>query len=172
MPLGVEQLMEIHKKDIIRLLEDIALYLEIQGENPFRINAYRRAAQGLERDERSLAEIDDFSTIKGIGKGTEAIIKQYIAEGTSDVLTQLKNEVPEGLLELLTLPGLGGKRISRLYKELNIIDINSLKVACERGDVEKLSGFGQKTVANILAAIEEKGTRPERLSIAIMMPIA
>lgn len=164
--------MTINKKDVILLLEDIALYLEIQGENPFRINAYRRAAQGLERDERSLAEIDDFSTIKGIGKGTEAIIKQYIAEGTSDVLTQLKNEVPEGLLELLTLPGLGGKRISRLYKELNIIDINSLKVACERGDVEKLSGFGQKTVANILAAIEEKGTRPERLSIAIMMPIA
>src|SRR5690625_325648 len=172
MPLGVEQLMEIHKKDIIRLLEDIALYLEIQGENPFRINAYRRAAQGLERDERSLVEIDDFSTIKGVGKGTEAIIKQFIAEGTSDVLTELKQEVPEGLLDLLLLPGLGGKRISRLYKELNITDMESLRTACEQGEVEKLSGFGQKTVANILEAIEAQGSRPERLPISIMLPIA
>src|SRR5690625_286249 len=172
MPLGVEQLMEIHKKDIIRLLEDIALYLEIQGENPFRINAYRRAAQGLERDERSLTEIDDLSTIKGIGKGTEAIIKEYIETGTSELLTELKSDVPEGLLQLLTLPGLGGKRIARLYKELNITDMATLKTACEQGEVEKLSGFGKKTVANILTAIEEQGTRPERLPIAIMLPIA
>src|SRR5690625_4418450 len=172
MPLGVEQLMEIHKKDIIRLLEDIALYLEIQGENPFRINAYRRAAQGLERDQRSLTEIDDLSTIKGIGKGTEAIIKEYIETGTSELLTELKSDVPEGLLQLLTLPGLGGKRIARLYKELNITDMATLKTACEQGEVEKLSGFGKKTVANILTAIEEQGTRPERLPIAIMLPIA
>ncbi|HLS20281.1 MAG TPA: DNA polymerase/3'-5' exonuclease PolX [Bacillota bacterium] len=164
--------MEIHKKDIIRLLEDIALYLEIQGENPFRINAYRRAAQGLERDERSLTEIDDLSTIKGIGKGTEAIIKEYIETGTSELLTELKSDVPEGLLQLLTLPGLGGKRIARLYKELNITDMATLKTACEQGEVEKLSGFGKKTVANILTAIEEQGTRPERLPIAIMLPIA
>src|SRR5690625_3247526 len=164
--------MEIHKKDIIRLLEDIALYLEIQGENPFRINAYRRAAQGLERDQRSLTEIDDLSTIKGIGKGTEAIIKEYIETGTSELLTELKSDVPEGLLQLLTLPGLGGKRIARLYKELNITDMATLKTACEQGEVEKLSGFGKKTVANILTAIEEQGTRPERLPIAIMLPIA
>src|SRR5690625_4556418 len=164
--------MAIHKKDIIRLLEDIALYLEIKGENPFRINAYRRAAQGLERDERSLAEIDDFSKIKGIGKGTKAIIREYIEQGTSELLTELKNAVPEGLLQLLNLPGLGGKRISRLYKELNITSIETLKEACERGDVEKLSGFGKKTVENILSAIKEQGTRPERLPISVMLPTA
>src|SRR5690625_1832086 len=164
--------MAIHKKDIIRLLEDIALYLEIKGENPFRINAYRRAAQGLERDERSLAEIEDFSKIKGIGKGTEAIIQEYIEQGTSELLTELKNDVPEGLLQLLNLPGLGGKRISRLDQELNITSIETLKEACENGDVESLSGFGKKTVENILAAISEQGTRPKRLPISVMMPVA
>ncbi|HLS06796.1 MAG TPA: DNA polymerase/3'-5' exonuclease PolX, partial [Bacillota bacterium] len=164
--------MAIHKKDVIRLLEDIALYLEIKGENPFRISAYRKAAQGLERDERSLAEIESFADIKGIGKGTEAIIKEYISEGTSELLTELKTEVPEGLLKLLDLPGLGGKRISRLYQELNITDLATLKTACEQGEVEQLSGFGKKTVENILAAIEEQGSRPERLPIALMLPLA
>src|SRR5690625_1012679 len=115
--------MAIHKKDVIRLLEDIDHYLEIKGENPFRISDYRKAAQGLERDERSLAEIESFADIKGIGKGTEAIIKEYISEGTSELLTELKTEVPEGLLKLLGLPGLGGKRISRLSQELNITDL-------------------------------------------------
>src|SRR5690625_1909116 len=101
--------MIMNKKDIINLLENIALYLELKGENAFRISAYRRAAQSLERDERSLDEIDDFTKIKGIGQGTNAIITQYMTDGISDTLTELEKEVPEGLIPLLNLPGLGGK---------------------------------------------------------------
>lgn len=164
--------MNIHKKDVIRLLENIALYLEIKGENPFRITAYRRAAQGLEREERSLAEIDDFTSIKGIGQGTKDIIVEYIEQGESSLLAELQQEVPEGLLQLLSLPGLGGKRIAKLYRELNITNIESLKVACEDGRVEQLSGFGAKSVDNILQAIEARGVRPERLPVALMLPIA
>src|SRR5690625_2967306 len=114
--------MDVNKKDILRLLEEIAIYLELKGENPFRINAYRRAAQSLERDVRSLKEIDDFTTVPGIGKGTNELIVEYIETGTSQLLNELKKEVPEGLLPLLKLPGLGGKRLSSLYKELNIRD--------------------------------------------------
>ena len=137
--------MTVNKKDVVRLLEEIAIYLELKGENPFKIAAYRRAAQSLETDERALDEIDDVTKIKGIGKGTGAVINEFIAEGKSSELEKLKEEVPAGLIPLLQLPGLGGKRLSRLYKELDIVDADSLKKACEEGKVEQLSGFGPKT---------------------------
>ncbi len=164
--------MLINKKDIVRLLEEIALYLEIKGENHFRIAAYRKAAQGLERDVRSLDEIDDFLTIDGIGKGTKEIIEEYLKTGTSTLLEQLQKEIPETLLPLLKLPGLGGKRVSTLYKELNITDLSSLKEACLDGSILSLRGFGQKTVENILQALEEEGSRPERLPISYMLQLA
>lgn len=164
--------LSVNKKDVINLLEQIAIYLELKGENPFKIAAYRRAALSLETDERALEEIDDVTKIKGIGKGTGAVINEFIKEGKSTELEQLKQEIPDGLIPLLQLPGLGGKKLSRLYKELNVIDAKSLKAACENGEVEKLSGFGPKTVKNILKALDEVGKRPERLPIAIMLPIA
>src|SRR5699024_9952321 len=110
----------MNKKDVIHLLEEIALLLELKGENPFRIAAYRKAAQGLEQDVRSIKEIDDFATVKGIGKGTNDIITEYIQSGTSNFVEQLREEVPKGLIPLLDIPGLGGKRLATLYQELNI----------------------------------------------------
>src|SRR5690625_3562275 len=119
--------MDVNKKDVIRLLEKIAIYLELKGENPFRINAYSRAAQSLERDVRSLNEIDDFTTVSGIGKGTNELILQFIQDGSSEVLTNLEKEIPQGLIPLLQLPGLGGKRLALIYKELGIVDSDTLK---------------------------------------------
>src|SRR5699024_7020016 len=137
--------MEKNKKDIIKLLEQIALYLEIKGENPFKISAYRKAAQALERDERSLAEITDFTKIKGIGKGTNTVIQEFLETNESATLAELEQEVPSGLLTLLNIPGLGGKRIAKLYQTLNVTDLPSLKTACESGEVAELPGFGKKT---------------------------
>lgn len=164
--------MELNKKDIIKLLEDIALYLEMKGENAFRISAYRKAAQAIERDERSLSEIEDFTSIKGIGKGTNDTIQEFLEDGKSTVLGELQEDVPEGLLSLLDLPGLGGKRIAKLYKELSITNTEELKRACENGSVATLSGFGKKTVENILKAIDEQGKRPERVPFAFALPLA
>src|SRR5690625_3519026 len=164
--------MDVNKKDVIRLLEKIAVYLELKGENPFRINAYRRAAQSLERDVRSLKEIDDFTTVKGIGKGTNEVILQFIQEGYSEMLETLEKEIPEGLIPLLQLPGLGGKRLALLYKELEIVDEHSLKEACISGKLEKVKGFGKKTVENILQGLESVGKRPDRIAIAYMLDVA
>lgn len=164
--------MSINKKDVINLLEKIAVYLELKGENPFKISAYRKAAQALEQDNRSLADMDDFTKIKGIGKGTNTVIVAYLEKGTSDTLEELQEEVPSGLIPLLQLPGLGGKKLAKLYKELDVTDAESLKQACETGQVEKLEGFGKKTAEKILVAIEEADKRPERLPIAMMLPIA
>lgn len=165
-------MMEVNKKEVIRLLETIAIYMELKGENPFKVSAFRKAANALETDERVLTEIEDFTSIAGIGKGTATVIDEYIKEGTSTVLKELKEEVPAGLIPLLQLPGLGGKKIAKLNKELGIVDVESLKEACQAGQVQALAGFGKKTEEKILSAIANVGTRPERLPLAYMLPIA
>ncbi|MFB4166659.1 DNA polymerase/3'-5' exonuclease PolX [Virgibacillus sp. JSM 102003] len=164
--------MTINKKDVIKLLEKVAIYLELKGENSFKISAYRRAAQALERDDRSLTDIEDFKKIKGIGKGTSAVIDEYIENESSETLNQLEKEVPSGLIPLLNLPGLGGKKLAKFYQELGVTDSDSLKEACESGKVESMEGFGKKSADKILAALEDANTRPERLPIAFMLPIA
>lgn len=164
--------MSANKKDVVHLLEKIALYLELKGENPFKISAYRKAAQALERDHRSITEIDDFTQITGIGKGTGAVITEFIKEGKSETLEVLEKEVPSGLISLLDVPGLGGKRIATLYKQLGVTDQETLKEAIQNGQVERLPGFGKKTSKNILQSLSEINKRPERLPIAVMLPVA
>lgn len=163
---------KMNKKEIIKLLELIAIYMEIKGENPFKISAFRKAAIALEQDERPIEEMGDITALSGIGKGTAAVIQEYIETGRSKVLEELQTEIPKGLLPLLKLPGLGGKKIAKLYKELGITDLNGLKEACEAGKIQGLAGFGEKSEQKILQAIQEFGIRPERLPIAFMLPIA
>ncbi|AIK37043.1 MULTISPECIES: DNA polymerase/3'-5' exonuclease PolX [Bacillus] len=164
--------MKVNKKQVIKLLETIGLFMELKGANPFKISAFRKAAAALESDDRSLSEIEDFTKIPGIGKGTAAVIQEYIEAGTSEVLEELEKEVPSSLLPLLKLPGLGGKKVAKLYKELGIIDMETLQRACEENKVQVLAGFGKKTEEKILEAIAQVGSRPERLPIAMVLPIA
>ena len=161
----------MNKKIIIRTLEKIALYLELQGENPFKVSAFRKAAAALEADERSLSEIDDITAIKGIGKGTAAVIHELMEIGKSSVLEELQQAVPKGLVPLMKLPGLGGKKLAKLYQELGIVDAASLKAACEAGQVKALAGFGAKTEEKILKELENFGTRAERLPIWQLEPV-
>jgi DNA polymerase (family X) len=163
---------DLNKKDVIKLLETIAIYMELKGENSFKISAFRKAALALENDDRSIATIDDFTQLSGIGKGTAAIITEYITTSSCSVLEELKKEVPSGLIPLLKLQGLGGKKIAKLYQELGVEDIESLRQACEQAKVRELAGFGKKTEENILSAIVESGKRPERLPLSLMLPLA
>ncbi|MFB1050889.1 DNA polymerase/3'-5' exonuclease PolX [Paraliobacillus sp. JSM ZJ581] len=162
---------QINKKDVIGLLEKIALYLELKGENPFKVSAYRKAAQALETDNRSLSEIEDFTALNGIGKGTAAVIAEYIQQGTSETLSNLEREIPAGLIPLLNLPGLGGKKLAKLYQELGVTDAESLREACTSGKVAELKGFGKKTSEKIVKALDEADSQPDRLPIATMLPI-
>nr|WP_295969947.1 DNA polymerase/3'-5' exonuclease PolX [uncultured Bacillus sp.] len=162
----------VNKKDIIRLLETIAVYMELKGENTFKIAAFRKAAKSLELTEELLDEIKDLTALSGIGKGTAAVIEEYRQEGTSSLLKKLKKEVPAGLIPLLQLPGLGSKKIARLYKELGIESAVELETACRSHQLQALSGFGKKTEEKILQALLQAGNRPERLPLAYMLPIA
>ena len=153
------------KKDIIQLLEKIAIYMELKGENTFKVSAYRKAAQSLEIDERPLDEINDVTELKGIGKGVGEVINEYYQTGESMTLNSLEQEVPAGLIPLMKIQGLGSKKIAKLYKELNVIDKTTLQQACEAGKVSELSGFAKKTEQNILEAVKALGARKEKYPI-------
>lgn len=156
------------KKDVIQLLEKIAIYMELNGENTFKVSAYRKAAQSLEIDERSLDEIKDVTELKGIGKGVGEVISEYRETGTSSTLKELQRLVPEGLIPLMKIQGLGSKKIAKLYKELNITDKEHLQEACEAGKVSELSGFAKKTEQNILEAVKALGTKKDHYPIDLM----
>ncbi|SDI59462.1 DNA polymerase/3'-5' exonuclease PolX [Natribacillus halophilus] len=160
------------KKEVMQTLETIAIYQEIAGENPYKIAAYRKAAQALEREARTLDEIDNPGDLNGIGKGTATVIESLRDTGKTDVLEDLKEKVPAGLPTLLQLPGLGGKKVGKLYKELGVTDAASLQHACEQKQVQTLAGFGVKTEENILAALTATHERPDRLPVAFMLQVA
>lgn len=161
----------INKKQIIRTFEKIALYMELKGENPFKVSAFRKAAQALELDPRSLSEMDDVTKLKGIGKGTASVIEELLETGKSTVLIELEESVPSSLLPLLKLSGLGGKKIAKLYQELGIDSMESLKQACLDGKVQNLAGFAAKTEEKILKEIEQFNSRPDRLPIWRFDPV-
>lgn len=151
----------MNKNQIVQILEKIAIYLELQGANAFKISAYRKAGAALENDPRSMDEIDDVTALKGIGKGTAAVISELLETGVSSELEQLKSEVPVGLPPLLKIPGLGGKKIAKLYAELGIDSAEALKTACEEGRIQQLAGFAKKTEEKILKELETFGKRSE-----------
>ncbi|TQR16179.1 DNA polymerase/3'-5' exonuclease PolX [Psychrobacillus soli] len=159
------------KKTIINTLEKIALYMELQGENPFKVSAFRKAAQVLELDARSLTEMDNILSLKGIGAATGSVIEDLLNTGVSSLLVELQHTVPSGLLPMLKIPGLGGKKIAKLYKELQIDSIDALKLACEAGQIQTLAGFAAKTELKILAEIENLQSKPERTAVWQLEPI-
>ncbi|WP_163653638.1 DNA polymerase/3'-5' exonuclease PolX [Listeria sp. PSOL-1] len=160
------------KKEIIHLLEEIATYMELKDENPFKISAFKKAAQSIENDQRSLAEMDDILSLKGIGKTTGQIIQHFLQTGKSPELDQLKKEVPAGLIPLLDVQGLGGKKLARLYHELGVIDRETLLREAQNGHIEALKGFGEKSVQKIMEGVKELGTRPDRYPIDDVLPVA
>ena len=157
---------DMNKKDVIRLLEKIAVYMELNLENPFKVSAYRKAAASLETDGRTLDEIPDFSALKGIGKGTNEVIAEFVETGESTVLKELEDKVPNGLIRMLKLPTLGPKKIAKIHDTLSISTLEDLKAACEEQKVSALPGFGKKTEENILKSIETVLNRPERYPIS------
>ncbi|RNF40890.1 DNA polymerase/3'-5' exonuclease PolX [Planococcus salinus] len=155
----------MNKKVIIRTLEKIALYMELKGDNPFKVSAFRKAAQALELDPRSLDELEDVTKLKGIGKGTGDVIVELMETGKSSVLEELQAAVPKGLVPLMKLQGMGGKKIAKLYKELGIDSAEALKQACIDHEIQKLPGFGPKSEEKILKELMEFESKPGRLPI-------
>lgn len=143
------------------VLEEIALLMELKGENPFKIRAYRQGAEivrNFEGEIVSLAEKNLLSGIKGIGDALRDKLHELASTGALLFHDKLRAEFPIGLFELFDLQGLGPKKVKALYEALAISSTADLKEACEAGKVAKLTGFGEKTQTKILEAIALRET--------------
>jgi len=151
--------MPIQNAEIAALLDQTAELLEIEGANPFRVRAYRRAARTIEGLPQSAACLvaagRELSELPGIGEDLAGKIAQIIKTGHFAALDALKKELPGELGAIAALPGLGPKRVKRLYDELGVRSIADLRAAVEGGRLRKLKGFGEKIEQKLLAALEK-----------------
>ncbi len=165
--------MPVHNSDIEEILDTVADLLEIKGENPFRVRAYRNAARTVQGLSQSVADMvrqgQDLSELPGVGRDLAGKIAEIVQTGTLPLLTELRGEMPAGLTDLMKVPGLGPKRVAILYKELNITTLDDLVQAAEQGRIHALEGFGQKTEQRIL---EEAGKLQQRPAKRIHLVVA
>ncbi len=156
---------------VAEIFYQIADLLEIQGDIPFKLRAYRRAAQmieGLDEDIENIARQDKLISLPGIGEGLAKKIKEIVETGGLEYFEKLKKEVPGSLATLVSIPGVGPKKASILFKTMGITTIEQLKEACEEGKLRDLEGFGEITERNIIRGIKmlERSSGRVLLSIA------
>ena len=163
------------KNDVAAILDEIATLLELQGENPFRCNAYTKAARAIGQLENNLAEViaaEQLDQIPGIGATLRDKITQLVTTGQLPFYDELKAKTPPGLLILLRLPSVGPKKVKALYDQLGIDDLDKLKASCEANQVAALKGFGAKTQAKILEGIAFIGEMGDRVRLDQALDIA
>lgn len=155
----------MNKADIVDVLEDIAVLLELKGENPFKIRAYSTGARVLETMEADLGDLIEagqLSAVKGIGAALVEKIETLHATGDLAYYTELRGSVAPGLIEMLEIPGLGGKKVKKLHDAIGVESIDALQAACESGEVEALKGFGKKSAEKILTGIANRAAYAKR----------
>jgi DNA polymerase (family 10) len=149
------------KNKVAEILVEIGTLLELKGENPFKTRAYANGARILENLAEPLAQLVSekrLGEIKGIGEALEQKITELVETGKLIYHEELKAATPPGFFEMLQLSGVGPKKIKALHDKLGIDSIEQLEAACKSGKVAELDGFGKKTAANILEAIQLKQT--------------
>ncbi|MFP4358209.1 MAG: DNA polymerase/3'-5' exonuclease PolX [Puniceicoccaceae bacterium] len=159
------------RDEIVEILEEIAVLLQIKGENTFKSRAYENAARALERTGGSLGTLVEegrLAELDGVGKALAEKIETLHRTGKLDYYEKLKEAVPEGLRRMADIAGLGGKSIHRIHSELGVETVRGLREACESGEVAALKGFGEKSAAKILNGIENL----ERFSRRRLLPDA
>lgn len=149
---------EITAKHIGKVLGQAASLLELLGENHFSVRSMQSASRHFQRLnvplEQALQEISS-GKARGFGKGLREYVSEVSSTGSLDLIDELQAQLPSDLPDLLQIPGLGGKKVRTLWKELDITSLDELEAACQDGRVAELKGFAQKTVENILQGIEK-----------------
>ena len=143
--------------DTARIFEKIALYMEVKGENPFKIRAYRQGAEIVSNSDISLLERavrQELDGIKGLGAALQDKLHELATTGKLTFWEKLKAEFPETMPELFEVEGLGPKKIKLLWLEKGIGSRKDLKAAIENEQLNDLKGFGTKTLEKLLKAVE------------------
>jgi DNA polymerase (family X) len=154
--------------DILYMIADL---LDLKGENFFKIRAYRIAAQtieALDEDVEKLVNQSRLESIPGVGEALAKKITELVQTGKIEYLERLKKEMPPGLIDLLSIPGLGPKKVAALYKNLGITNTQTLRDAANKGELRALEGFGEITERNILRGIQLR----EKTSGRVLLNVA
>ncbi len=149
----------MEKNDIAGVLDEIATFMELTGENPFKIRAYSAGARILENMTEDLGELIDsgkLADIPGLGEALVDKISTLRRDGVLPFHQKLKASIPAGLLDVMQIPGLGPKKVRALWTQLAVEDLAKLKEVCESGAVAELKGFGEKTQEKILEGIKNR----------------
>lgn len=147
----------MQKGEIADILKEIGIFLELKGENPFKTRAYQNGARTLENLSEPLEiliEEKRLSKIKGIGSALAEKITELATTGNLAYYDKLKASIPEGLIAMLNIPGLGPKKVKVVHEKLGIDTIEALEAACKDNKLAELPGFGAKTETKILEGIE------------------
>lgn len=157
----------ISNQEIAATFEEMADLLELSGENAFRIRAYRNGAKAIADLGDSVAQRIlnglDLTQVDGIGATLADKSKTLVETGMLPQLEKLRSEVPPTLRNIMGIPGVGAKKAMKLFQELAIRDLPSLRAACEAGLVAQLKGFGEKTQQSILQNMEIAEKAAQRL---------
>ena len=169
--------MPVHNSDIEEIFNRVADLLEIKGENPFRVRAYRNAARAVAGLSHSAADMvaadEDLTQLPGIGKDLAGKIEQIVETGELSLLADLRKEIPGELSDLMKIPGLGARRVAALHEQLGVTTLDELEQAAKNGRVRRLAGFGKKTEQHILDELGRRhGDQTQRIKLAVAEQIA
>src|SRR5436853_3738604 len=165
----------VRNLEISFVFNQIADLLEIQGANPFRVRAYRRAAlniEGLADNIETLSQQGGLHDIPGIGGDLASKIDEYLRTGTIEFHEQLKKEVPLGLAKIVEIPSVGPKTAKEIYDRFRIEPIEDLEAICKTDKLMGVPGFKQKTVDNILRGIGLYRRRKGNYLLGRAVPLA
>ena len=158
---------------VATVLYEISEILTIKGDR-FRSRAYSMASQrvrSLTEDIREVAERGELEQIPGVGESIAQTIEEYLDTGESTLLQELRESLPQGVPEMITLEGVGPKIAMRLHRELGVVGIKTLEEAAKQHRIRELKGFGAKKEENILKAIEERRSRSTRFLLGEVLPV-
>ena len=161
--------------DVAKVFQDIADLLELKGENVFKIRAYQKAARAIDYHPRELEAMtedgEDLQSIPGVGEAIAKKATELIATGKLGYYENLKAEFPQGITNLLDIPGIGPRTANKLSSELGISSVDELERAIDDGRVAKLFRLGEKTAENILHQIQALRRKDQRIPIGEALPI-
>ncbi len=161
--------------EIASLFNEVADFLEVKNENPFRIRAYRRAAQaveGLSEDIEAIARRSTLLDVPGIGKDLATKIQEYLATGKIEDLEHLRKEIPAGVIELMGVHGLGPKTAKLLYDQVGVDSVEKLEELAKGHKLAGLPGIKAKTEENILKGIAVWKSGRERMPLGTALLLA
>ena len=146
----------MNKDQVAAILSEIGVLLELKGENPFKTRAYHNAArtlEGLAEPLETLVAEKRLGELKGFGEALQEKVSTLVTTGALPYYENLRASVPQGLVAMLDLPGVGPKKVKKLHDELGIESVDQLEAACQAGKIAALDGFGEKSQQKILEGI-------------------